>query len=39
MPAGAHSLAFDTRRLPNGVYFLRFEASAETRSARLVVSH
>jgi hypothetical protein len=39
MPAGAHSLTFDTRRLPNGVYFLRFEAGSDTRSARLVVSH
>jgi hypothetical protein len=39
MPAGAYSLAFDTRRLANGVYFLRFEAGTDTRSARLVVSH
>jgi hypothetical protein len=39
MPAGAHRLSYDTRRLPNGVYFLRFEAGADTRSARLVVSH
>jgi hypothetical protein len=39
LPAGAHSLAFDTRRLANGVYFLRFEAGADTRSARLVVFH
>jgi hypothetical protein len=39
MPAGAHSLPFDTRRLPNGVYFLRFEAGADIRSSRLVVSH
>ena len=38
-PAGAHSLTFDTRRLANGVYFLRFEAGSDTRSARLVVSH
>ncbi len=39
MPAGTHSLAFDTGRLANGVYFLRFEAGADARSARLVVSH
>jgi hypothetical protein len=39
MTAGAHSLPFDTRRLANGVYFLRFEAGADTRSARMVVSH
>ncbi len=39
MPAGTHSLALDTRRLANGVYFLRFEAGTDTRSARLVVSH
>ncbi len=39
MPAGTHSLAFDTGRLANGVYFLRFEAGADARSARMVVSH
>jgi hypothetical protein len=39
MPAGAQRLTFDTRRLANGVYFLRFEAGADTRSARMVVSH
>lgn len=39
LPAGTQSLTFDTRRLTNGVYFLRFEAGADTRSSRLVVSH
>jgi hypothetical protein len=39
MPAGIHNLAFDTRRLANGVYFLRYEAGADRRSSRLVVSH
>jgi hypothetical protein len=39
MPAGAHTLPFDTRRLANGVYFLRFEAGADRRSSRLVISH
>ena len=39
LPAGTQSLTFDTRRLANGIYFLRFEAGADTRSARLVVSH
>jgi hypothetical protein len=39
MTTGAHSLPFDTPRLANGVYFLRFEAGADTRSARMVVSH
>jgi hypothetical protein len=38
MAAGTHSLAFDTRPLANGVYFLRFEAGAEHGSARLVVA-
>ena len=39
LAAGAHTLPLDTRRLANGVYFLRFEAGTDTRSARLVVSH
>jgi hypothetical protein len=39
MKAGMQTLPLDTRRLANGVYFLRLEAGAATRSARLVVSH
>jgi hypothetical protein len=39
MKAGSQKLSVDTRRLANGVYFLRLEAGAATRSARLVVSH
>ena len=39
MTAGAHALPLDTRRLSNGVYFIRLEAGAATRSTRLVVSH
>lgn len=39
MKAGMQTLSLDTRRLANGVYFLRLEAEAATRSTRLVVSH
>ena len=39
MNAGRQSLPLDTRRLANGVYFLRLEAGAARRSTRLVVSH
>jgi hypothetical protein len=39
MTAGTHRLTFDTRRLANGVYFLRFEAGTDRSSSRLVVSH
>lgn len=39
MTAGAHTLPLDTRRMANGVYFLRLEADADARSSRLVVSH
>jgi len=38
MKAGAQTLSLDTRRLANGVYFLRLEAGAATHSTRLVVS-
>jgi len=39
MKAGTRTLPLDTRRLANGIYFLRLEAEASTRSTRLVVSH
>jgi hypothetical protein len=38
MTAGVHTLPLDTRRLANGVYFLRLEAGTEKHSTRLVVS-
>jgi hypothetical protein len=38
LTAGAHVLPIDTRRLANGVYFLRLEVGAATHSTRLVVS-
>jgi hypothetical protein len=38
MKAGRQTLPLDTRRLANGVYFLRLEAGAEKHSSRLVVS-
>jgi|GEM_PF-961965 len=37
--AGAHTLSVDTRRLANGIYFLRLEAGTARLSTRLVVSH
>lgn len=39
MNAGRQTVPLDTRRLANGVYFLRLEAGKTTRSTRLVVSH
>jgi len=38
MKAGSQTLPLDTRRLANGVYFLRLEAGAATRSTRLIVA-
>jgi hypothetical protein len=38
MKAGAQTLPLDTRRLANGVYFLRLEAGTARHSTRLVVS-
>jgi hypothetical protein len=38
MKAGRQTLPLDTRRLANGVYFLRLEAEAATHSTRLVVA-
>jgi len=38
MKAGAQTLQMDTRRLANGVYFLRLEAGTTRHSTRLVVS-
>jgi hypothetical protein len=39
MNAGRQTIPLDTRRLTNGVYFLRLEAEAATHSTRLVISH
>jgi hypothetical protein len=39
MKAGRQTLPLDTRRLANGVYFLRLDAGPTKHSARLVVSH
>jgi hypothetical protein len=39
MNAGRQSIPLDTRRLANGVYFLRLAAEAATHSTRLVISH
>ncbi|MCX6843251.1 MAG: T9SS type A sorting domain-containing protein [candidate division WOR-3 bacterium] len=39
MNAGRQTILLDTRRLANGIYFLRLEAEAVTRSTRLVVTH
>jgi len=38
MKSGAQTLPLDTRRLANGVYFLRLEAGTTRHSTRLVVS-
>ncbi|HTW91599.1 MAG TPA: T9SS type A sorting domain-containing protein [bacterium] len=38
MKTGNQTLSLDTRRLANGVYFLRLEAGATTHSTRLVVA-
>jgi hypothetical protein len=38
MKAGNQTLPLDTRRLANGVYFLRLEAGTTRHSTRLVVS-
>ena len=38
MKAGNQSLALDTRRLANGIYFLRLEAGTARHSTRLVVA-
>jgi hypothetical protein len=38
MNAGMQTVPLDTRRLANGVYFLRLEAGTTTHSTRLVVS-
>jgi hypothetical protein len=38
MNAGRQTLQIDTRRLANGVYFLRLEAGATKHSTRLVVA-
>jgi hypothetical protein len=38
MKSGSQTIPLDTRRLANGVYFLRLEAGAATHSTRLVVA-
>jgi hypothetical protein len=39
MNAGRQTVPLDTRQLANGVYSLRLETGAATRSMRLVISH